>query len=223
LESTDLTHVLFTRYLQQRLKRWRLKEYPPEAGQRWPVMSSLDAPAYGDGSQEAGPTLGDMLSSNPDQDTEDASGLSAAASSWVRSDAAVLAHEPPDVLGPNGETYYLIEKVARWVGAGVSQLRHIERAGGYTSLRVKEVAGPLESAARLRSDTRLYPVTPETYQAVQTALLRSQTHAGRLTGQELTRQQAATKLGIAESQLRSWERRGHLSPERRGKSGGVFA
>ncbi len=227
LESTDLTHVLFTRYLERRLTAWRLSAYPPPSreSRAEPLMTSLDAPPpQHEEGRTLGDTLGDTLSSGLDQDyqdDEDASDdlssplLPSTSSSWVRTNSAVL-QEPPDAVGPSGEKYYLIEKTARRLGAGVSQLRHIERNGGYTSLRARDVPGPLEPP--LPPATRLYPATEETDQALRIALDRSRTHAGRLRGQELTRKQAAAVLGVPQSRLRSWERGGRLSPPKRGKS-----
>lgn len=209
LESTDLTHVLFTRYLERRLTAWRLSTYPSpyRESRAEPLLASLDAPAYGafaaagDDPQE-GPTLGDTLSA--DQSADQA--------------GSVLLQEPPDAVGPSGEKYYLIEKTARRVGASVGQLRHMDRneGGGYTALRARDVPGPLEPP--LPPATRLYPATEETDRALGIALDRRRTHAGRLTGQELTRKQAAAVLGVPQSRLRSWESGGRLSPPKRGKS-----
>jgi hypothetical protein len=227
LESTDFTHVLFTRYLEQHLKAWRLETYPPawRQARTEPAMASLDAPAYGQGTQDSSSgtgsagtvtLLGETIAAgmdgfdDPEEGDGDRGGLGASA---LDTSTTALLVETPDAVGPDNTGYFLIEKMARRMGATTHRLRHMEKAGIYVPLRAKDVPG---LTPPLPPETRLYPATPETDHALEIALLRSQTHAGRLVDQELTRRQAATMLGVEESQLRSWERSGHLSPEKRG-------
>jgi hypothetical protein len=210
LESTDFTHVLFTRYLEQHLKAWRLETYGPSgpATGQDPARTdpaaralSLEQPLPGTSSsqQDDGFTLEDTLAQD----------LNELGSSWTMAsdDGGAKSEEAPEAVGPDGVAYRLIHQTARRLGATVKQLRHIEKAGGYTPLRAKDVPGLIPPRP---PQTRLYPATPEADQQIEIAVLRSRTHAGRLVGKELTRTQAAAALGVPTSTLCYWERQNLL-------------
>jgi len=98
-------------------------------------------------------------------------------------------------------------------GVSIYTLRRLDRNGSYPALRARDVQG-------IKSDlplTRLYPANAEAEAELQMAILRTETRTSRLTGSQISRKHAATKLGVPQSKLRYWERRGMIQPTRSGR------
>jgi DNA-binding transcriptional MerR regulator len=191
--SNDLAEIGFAHCIERRLTWWVAQMSPAEPYH--PECLSLDA---GVSMEDDDTTLGDVV---------------AGSCGWqVNPDSAI--EEEPSVAGPDGIGYLAIEQAARRCRVSVDQLRYIDRIATYKPLRAKEVFG---KCCPLPRNMRLYPSTPEAWEQLRIAILRLKTHSSRLAGTELPRKQAALKLGIPVSTLRSWEKSGKLLGKRRGK------
>jgi hypothetical protein len=157
-----VTPVVFAHFLNERLKAWRHDTYgsartEEDQNRTDPAARTLrlEQPLPGTSSSEGGDlTLEDTLAHD----------LNAAGSSWSMAaddDEAAAGtarvEEAPDAVGPDGTEYRLIHQTARRLGATVKQLRHIEKAGGYTPLRAKDVPGSSHRCRPTRACTRPPP------------------------------------------------------------------
>ena len=189
----DVLEIGFAIFIRQRLRRWVRATYPRDRS-TLPTLS-LDAPLF----DEDDETLGDTL---------------AGESGWDFDDTASLAEEPL-CSAADGTRYFTIQQAVRRYRTTERRLRRLDEIGSYRALRAGKVKGLTPPMPR---NTRLYPDTPESHQAIQVALDRAATHSSQLSGAEVNRKQAARFLGVPPSTLEHLERTGRLQPEKRGRS-----
>jgi len=200
VRTQSMAVYAFAHYIQQKMRLWVRSHYPADAPPAPTVSLHSDGPA---GAAHRG-------QAEPEEDAPEEP-------LWPL-DAEAYLEEEPDIIGPDGQPYMLIRQAARRYGLSEHQLRRMDEADSFPSLRVGKVLDAMAPTFSLPADTRLYPITPEADRAAEIAKGRGRTRSSQLSGQELNRKQAARHLGIRERQLRHLEETQQVHPGRKGKS-----
>ena len=209
LRSQDIAVYTFAHYIEKKMQSWVRSHYPADPHTESSVRLASEGAVQGRGEAHF--------------DGDDAAVEEASDSLWPL-DENTYYEEEPELIGPGGTPYMLIQQAARRYGLSVDQLRHMDNIGSLPALRVgKMLAEGSEGKndivwSRLSPDLRLYPCTPEADRAAEIAKGRARTRSSHLTGQELNRKQAAHYLGASERQLRHLEDTQQVQPRRKGSS-----
>lgn len=124
---------------------------------------------------------------------------------------------PDTFLGLDGIHYMQRRAAAQFYGVTEDQLRNWDRDASWPALRAGAVlALPLPPG--ISAKNRLYPHTEDARKQVEDLKLRKSTRSTRASEGECTRKIAAIYVGVAQSTLVDWEKKGCLQPARRGRS-----